>query len=466
MASWFKDKDFQVPLLSFICRDRNFLKRCGGMLQPKDFKPGRDESDERWIVATIALEYWKKYRAPISGMLKPDIIEFCRKNNVESKRKKLLLKLVENINNGERLHAVEAMEDRVVEYLRSKKMKDSIEKLLEKQESGELDNDTFVAICHEVIEWNGKSKHDIVSYLDEDQLEQRIARRTLSDRGKRPLLMLEGFDRKSRGPGRGDVAMFLAMYKKGKSLGLAHIADAYAKQNLKVLYITLEDSKDEVEDRMDAATAYIPIHKLNALPNKLRKRFRKFSKRIAGQIRIIDGTEESFTVADIENIWERLRDQGWTADAIIIDYDDEIKASRQHKGESARRQELADVYRELRKFAARRSVIIWTAAQARRMPDNTKIVTADKVAEDISKIRKVSLVIGIGQGEAHDDARYLYVAAQKRGKSRFGWEIMSNPDYGLFYDAERTQQYIVNGKKHTRVEDISDYRKKKRKVAA
>jgi len=456
MASWWKEKDFQVPLLSFICRDRNFLKRCGSLLQPKDFKPTRDETNERFIIATLALEFWRKYKEPIEGMLRSNAEIYCDKHNVDKKRRKELRTLIDKINSGDKLVAVEAMEDRVIEYLRDKKMKDSIEQLIIKQEEGKLDNETFLQICKEVTEWSGKPKRVISDYLDPDALENRIARRKMSAKNKQPLIFLEGFDSKSPAIGRGDLGVLLAPYKKGKSLGLAHLADAYAKQNLKVLYITLEDPKDEVEDRMDAATAYIPIHKLNELPNKLRRRFKKFSKRISGRIRIVDATEDSVTVADIEELWERSRDAGWTPDVVIIDYDDEIKAARSYKGESARRHEFAEIYRDLRKLAARRSIIVWTAAQTRKVPDKTKIISGDKVAEDVSKIRKATLVLGIGQGESHLDARYIYVAAAKRGPSRFGFEIMSNPKNGLFYDSELTYE-MLRTNKHT---------SKKRKIAA
>ena len=444
MASWFRQKEFQVPLLTFLCRDRNFLKRCGSMLQPRDFKPNRDETDERFVIANLALDFWRKYKAPIEGLLRPNAEEFISKNNVDSARKKAILKLIDKINSGERLVAIEAMEDKVVDYLRSKKMKDSIEELITKQEEGKLDKEEFLKICREVVEWSGKKKLEVASYLEEDALDQRIARRTVAIKNKRPLLFLEGFDSKSPAIGRGDLGLLLAPYKKGKSLGLAHLADAYAKQNLKVLYITLEDPKDEVEDRMDAAMAYIPIHKLNDLPNKLKKRFKKFSKRVAGQIRIVDATEESIGVDDVEELWERLRDQGWAADVVIIDYDDELKPPRK---QNDRRFEFADIYRQLRKFAAKRSIILWTAAQTKRVADGTKIIGGDKAAEDISKIRKATLVLGIGQGESHLDARYIYVAAAKRGPSRFGFEIMSNPAKGMFYDQERTHNVITMKKK-------------------
>src|ERR1700735_2134270 len=130
MASWWRSKDFQTPLLSFLCRDRNFLKRCGSLLQPKDFKPSRDETDERFIIATLALDFWRKYREPIEGMLRTYVVDFCSKHNVDKRRKKELTRLVDKINSGEKLVAVEAMEDRVIEYLRDQKMKDSIELLI------------------------------------------------------------------------------------------------------------------------------------------------------------------------------------------------------------------------------------------------------------------------------------------------------------------------------------------------
>jgi KaiC/GvpD/RAD55 family RecA-like ATPase len=465
MASWFREKDFSRHLLSFMVRDRNFMKKCGSLLSAKDFRPARDETKERYIVATLALEYWNKYKSPIGGMLRGDVEAYCRKNHIEGKAKKPVNSLVDSIQSGERLVAVEAMEQRVLDYLRDKKIKDSIEQLVIKQEEGTLDADYFITLAKELSEYSGKVKRTSSSYLEKDQLEHRIARRSKATKEKRPLLFLPGFDSRSPAIGRGDLGLFLAPYKKGKSLALAHVADGYAKQGLNVIYITLEDSKEEVEDRMDAALAYMPIQRLNQLPNKLRKRFKKFSARISGRIRIVDATEDSLTVQDIEQIYDDFRDQGFTADVLVIDYDDELVSKTHHKGESARRMAFAEIYRDLRKLAARKSCIIWTAAQTKKVKDSVKVITADMASEDISKIRKATLVIGIGQGESHLDARYMYVAAFKRGPSRFGWEIMSNPSYGLLYDEELTHNVIKMRQKM--IDNLIEMGKpKKRKIAA
>jgi replicative DNA helicase len=277
-----------------------------------------------------------------------------------------------------------------------------------------------------------------------DSLENRIARRRLASKVKRPFILIDEFDQRTKGPGRGDLGLLIALYKMGKSLMLAYLATAYALQKLNVLYFTLEDPVDEVEDRMDASMANMPIDKLNALPNKLRKRFRKFSAKVSGHIRIVDATEEGISVEQIEETWEHLRDQGFTADVIIIDYDDEIVPPRK---QTDRRHEFADIYRALRKLAAKTNTIMWTAAQTKRIGEKTKVITGNQLAEDISKIRKATVAIGIGQGEEHPDARYLFVAAHKRGRGKFGFSLMSSPDKGLFFDRERTSRLIWNGKK-------------------
>jgi hypothetical protein len=95
------------------------------------------------------------------------------------------------------------------------------------------------------------------------------------------------------------------------------------------------------------------------------------------------------------------------------------------------------------------------------VPDGTKIISGDKVAEDVSKIRKATLVLGIGQGETSLDARYIFVAAAKRGPSRFGFEIMSNPANGLFYDESLTYDMML-AKKHNKQEDVDDKKKRRR----
>jgi len=220
--------------------------------------------------------------------------------------------------------------------------------------------------------------------------------------------MIDPLDELIRGIGRGHLGVWLAYLKRGKSIALNHTALAYILQGLNVLYFTLEDPIDEVENRFDGAITSLPMKALVNKPKKVRLRFDRFIRLVRSHLKIVDGTEGGMSVTRIEEIWERERNRGFTADAVLIDYDDEIKPPRKQE---ERRFEFADIYRSLRRFAAHKQVIVWTAAQTGRQTENMKIITAAATAEDISKIRKATLAIGIGKGDWGEHSRYLYVAA-------------------------------------------------------
>lgn len=432
---WFKEADFQEHLLTFICKDRVFLKKCGYLLSHNDFKPGRDDTDERYVVAGIALNFWKKHKGPIGGLLRTEISAYIEDHGTNEKKQKLLKKLVDRLHDASRAVAVSAVEDRVVDYLKKKIIKEAVEELLDKQAEGELDVDTFMETTRSVRQYAGKGKRAVSDFLSSKAFKSRQERRAEASTQKRPLIMIDDLDARTRMIGRGDLGLVVGLYKKGKSLLLGHIADAYAKQRLNVLYLTLEDPPEEVEDRMDASLAYMPIEKLDRLPKKLRRRFEKFSKRISGRIKIVDCTGGNLTVGEIEDIYERERDQGFVADVIIVDYDKELRPRGKHR---ERRFEFEEIYTDLRQLASRLGVYMWTAAQAKRMKESMKVITGDMIGEDIGKAQKVTMMIGIGQGTSHPDARYLFIALNKRGRSQIGCEIMAKPSHGLIYDREAT----------------------------
>jgi hypothetical protein len=208
-------------------------------------------------------------------------------------------------------------------------------------------------------------------------------------------------------------------------------------QKLNVLYFTLEDSQLDVENRLDSMITGVPIAKLASKPKTTQAKFERYRRFIRSGLRIIDGTQGGFTVAKIEQILLREREQGFHTDALLIDYDDEIVPPRKDK---ERRFELADIYRGLRQVVSRNNVIGWTAAQTQRDTDTLKIIGGNRVAEDISKIRKVAMAIGVGKGEWGDDSLYLWVAKHRFGKSEVGCHIVSDKERMLIYDREKTRE--------------------------
>jgi hypothetical protein len=432
-TSYFRDPDFQRRLVQFICRDRNFLRECAYLLEPDDFKPRKNESTDLWTIATAALEFWRKYREPIGGMLRSEMLDYSRKMNFSERERTRILETVTILQKTGGLVAVEALVEKVVSYKRDRLKAAAVDQLLDLKERGELTDEKWLQVCMEGVQRFGSNTYQAVDYFK--GLEDRIERRQLYRRRKHPFLMIDPLDERIRAIGRGHLGLWLAYLKMGKSLGLIHTALAYMVQGMNVLYFTLEDPMVDTEDRFDANITALPTKRLVELPKTLRIRYSRFTRLLRSKLKIIDGTDSELTVAKVDEIWERERNRGFTADAVLIDYDDEIKPPRKN---NERRFELADIYRDLRRFAARRDIIVWTAAQTGRHSEGRKIITSSTVAEDISKIRKVMLAIGIGQGEWGENSRYLFVAAHKFDRQHVGCHIISDPDRAVFYDRQAT----------------------------
>jgi replicative DNA helicase len=386
------------------------------------------------------LEHWRRYHEPIGGLLKSEVLEYIETHRKEGTKriaydKKELIALLQLITSGNQLVPAESMEDKVRRYLERKYIKNALEEVIEAQEAGNLTPKKFAEVCRKVGDWSSKKRLETIRLVTKESLEDRIVRRTRETNQSRPFLLIDGLDSKTKLVGRGDLGLLIAPAKAGKSVGLAHISTAYARQRLNVMHVSLEDPKDEVEDRFDASWTGIPITELNKLPNKLRNRFKRFARSLDHRIELIDGTDEALGIADIEEIYLRRRDQGWIADAVIIDYDDYIKSVRKYEKKMDR---FDEIYVDFRRFLARYDLIGWTAAQSKRVKEGTSVIGMNAVADDIGKIRKCTMCIGVGYGKTGPDARYLYVNAHKRGRMNFGTEIITNLESGIFYDRERT----------------------------
>jgi replicative DNA helicase len=282
-----------------------------------------------------------------------------------------------------------------------------------------------------------ESAFTISDFLDE--YEGRILRRQLQAESQRyPLLLIDPLDEKIRAIGRGHFGIFYGAYSSGKSLFLVHVSMAYALQGLNVLYITLEDPQDVLENRMDSCMTGIPMSKLITLPKTFRKRFIRNRRTLRGRIHVVDATGGGCTLAKIEKVWEQEKAKGFIADAIVIDYDEELESEKKFSGEMARKREFEDIYKGLRRMAKRLNVYLWTASQTKRGTRNKRVLVGDDLAEDISKAKKAFLAIGIGQDPDNEHVKHLWVDRHRLDRSKFGVDVVTDFDSGIAYDREKT----------------------------
>ena len=345
--SYWRSEDWIEKVLVPVCKDRNFMRKMSGILNEDDFKPRRDEGlIEAYWIAQAAFQYWREYKSPIGGMLSVQMMDFARENKrkIGKKNRIKLLELVDKIRHVDEIVAIEAIERKIIDYKRRREKSRAIKELLDIQEKeGKISDEVFDKICRRALE-----KRDnllSVSHYTDDSIDKRIKRRLKHREQEFPALFIDCIDENIRTFPRGEYGLVLAKYNIGKSTAAVHITKAYAFQGYNVLFFTLEDPAEFVEDRFDANLSNIPMKKLAFKSSKLKRRLRRALRKIRGRIKIIDGTDGSITIQRMEEIWENFRNQGFTADLIVCDYDEGVASSEHYKGDSGERREMMEVHK-------------------------------------------------------------------------------------------------------------------------
>lgn len=431
-------------MLAFLVGDFRFLRKFTGVLTPMDFTATSDSGAEDWareVVARLAIHWYKKYREPLGGMLRAEVLDYIRANRTKAGKsyRQALLDLSERLSDPALRTAAGAMEDKIRAFKTRQTMRNAIEEYIALQAKGELNAETFLRIARKSTQ-KLKDTVEVVDYIE--TLERRIKQRDSEKDRKMPFLFIDPLDKAIPTIPRGQIGLWLGKYGCGKSMALIHTAQAHAIQGYNVLYFTLEDPESVVSSRMDSSLTGVRMTNLIARADLLRKRWERVRDELKAKIKIVDGTGGGWSVERMNEVWETQRLRGFIADVVVIDYDEKIKPPIQYKGESAMRMHSHDNYEELTNWAARDQLWLWTAAQAKKV-GNRVIVTGDDAAEDISKLRIVGLCLGIGFSPKDLDlgpnGRYINVAKHRFGKQGIGWPIVADLERATFFDRDKSR---------------------------
>jgi hypothetical protein len=436
--TFLSDAHFVDELIKRLIHDRQFLETASHLLSAEDFsKLDAHEGNERKVVAGMALDFWNRYREPLGPMLRAECLQWSQRSGGSAANKARFLEYADTLKmNGHKPAPAEAVLEKVKQYKIDKEITKAMLQMQSGLEKGLMTPDLFMAAARNVVDAVGKDFGRPKNIFSDKELELRIARRQLQmQRDRFPVLLIDPIDRMIRIISRRHLGLILAPYKRGKTTLFVWLGLAYALQGLNVLHFTLEDPREDIEDRYDSAITALPTTRLAQVPEKVRARFKLYKRLIRSKVKVVDGTNGDTTIGTVENTWERERNNGFTADVVLIDYDDEI---RPMKKRDERRMEFADIYRDYRSFLGRNQLIGWVASQTTRRSEDMKIISGKEIAEDISKIRKASFAMSMGKGEWGDNSVFLWVAAHRYDKQYVGAHVITDYDRGIFYDRDET----------------------------
>jgi hypothetical protein len=331
----------------------------------------------------------------------------------------------------QRIAAPDSITEKVVYYKSQRAKAAAIQELTELQLANQLDDTHWLEVTQRgIINTNGVLPS--VDYTT--TLQARLDRRRFRARAI-PWTLIDPLDELIHTVGFKQLGLVIAPYKRGKSMFLLWLAQAYALQGLDVLYITLEDPLNVVEDRLDAIVTHLQTKRLSAYPQTTTKRFQRFCVMSQQHIEIIDGTGSAVTVSKLEQYINQKRSEGFIPNALLVDYDEKLRPEKAHR---ERRFEFDEIYSDFQILLSKYNLLGWLAAQTQRDTRGLKILSGDRAAEDIGKVRKAFCSLALGKGDWTDNSIYVWVAAHKTDKMEVGCEIIPDYQRACIFDREAT----------------------------
>jgi replicative DNA helicase len=240
----------------------------------------------------------------------------------------------------------------------------------------------------------------------------------------------------------GEVGMFIGDAKAGKSFGLIHIGNQNVKRFNAVLHIQLEGKKQQALDRYDACYNgdLYDLVKNNKIPNESIQKMKRIAAKRKFKDLIVRAYEDwdACDILDIERDYIELQSRGYDIKLVIIDYMDLMKSRKTFMGESAERHRQQSIIRDIKVFAMKHNVNVWTATQASRvkeLEDPNFVLTSKNLSEDYGKVRVVDALVSINKTaeEADNNVARIFLDVARDNPAKKLIRVRQNLDISRFY---------------------------------
>lgn len=412
------DADFHLKLVSLLVRDTTFGEKCDGLVTPDIFEMDADKA-----IVGLVQKYREKYgKSPSFGVL-PSLVKDALLTR--SLRKDLLDPIRDRLRT---IHSADISDrefvlDQVSVFAKERAVEEAIlasVEHLKRRDYSKIEGAIRAALEVGVTD-------DIAEYDYFERIKQRTARRVGLATG---TIKYEGISTgyadldkhlHHRGWGRKELSVIMGAAKAGKSMSLGEFGKNASLLGYNVLYATLEVSAEIIGERLDANVADTAMRSLIDRPHDVAKKVEAAQAK-AGVFKIVEYPSGTMKASQLRRVIERYRSRGIIFDMVIVDYAD-IMAPEFRSNDL--RDDMRNIYIDLRGVASRYNVALLTATQTNREGAKAAVAKMTDVAEDFNKIRTADLVISINASDAEKAAgeARLFFAASRNSEGEFSLAI-------------------------------------------
>jgi len=364
---------FQVKVLGALLTQRDFLLNISDSLDSEYF----ENPSHKWVVDYI-IQYFEHYHTyPTAETLSIEIKKID--NEV------LRISLVESIREAYKLadaSDLEWVEREFSNFCQNQQMKKAIMTSVDLLNLGDFEG--IKSLINHALK-AGEDKN-IGHEYDKD-----VEARYRDDDRKAIPFPWEVFNELTQGGyGKGDLVLVFGNPGGGKSWAVTAMGAYAAALGYNVVHYTLELSEGYVGKRYDAVFSGIPVDQLD----KHRKEVEEAISKIKGKIVIKEYAPKRASLDTLESHLQQLKHQNeFEPELIIIDYLDLLRT----KGRKERKDEIDDVYTDVKGLAKELGIPVISPSQANRTGAGQEILQAENAAGSYDKIMIGDIIISLAR---------------------------------------------------------------------
>jgi len=361
-------REYQLKILSYMLADPDFQEIATSALAAENFS----DRAMQWFFDTMRSSDYCLSKVTIQEeLVKASKIKVIHEDEIDK-----YLEYYSLISMPPAPVEEKHIQDTLGKFIRAQATKTALVEAWKLQKEGRYDE-----IADMMQEATNKALHMLdMGYDYMAKLEERTANRENAEYESRYPTGIPDLDDVLYGGLRAkQLGLIVGGTGRGKSIFLEWLGKSALILNKKVLYITLELSKEEIAERYDALLAQIKINELKVYNEDVFKAIAPLTSRYKGGLMIQEYPALGATPDTIRAYLRRLASQGFIPDVILIDYLDLVKSPRAY---SSSHDELDAITKSLHGLSKEFNCAIWTATQLNRgglameTPDETSVAGA------------------------------------------------------------------------------------------
>ena len=367
-------QSYQSKVVASLITDVKFLEQVTEITKPAFF----ESQANQWIVDEVQ-NYFNEFRAvPTMEVFKikvGSIEDKGLKQTVVDQLKAVYLQVGSD--------DIPYVKKEYLTFAKNQKVKDALLKSVDLLKAGNYDKiiDTMMAASKVGVE------SDLgMDYIDEFELIMEDVKRNSVSTGWEVIdELMDG------GLGPGELGVVMAPSGIGKSWFLSKIACSALQRGKNVLHYSLELSESYVGQRYTTILTGIQTSEHKERKDEIIRKI----KGTSGRVRIKYYPPQFASSKTIAAHIEKLKQIGFSADLIIIDYADLLKSGNGNR--DGLYAELGGIYEELRGLSGEMGIPIWTATQTNRAAIDYEVIGADSVGDSYKKVQTADFIMSVSR---------------------------------------------------------------------